>query len=85
MPTVTMSDHVKKMEFITSQKNGKLLLYNGFRYRRDKRHLNSTSWRCTYVGCKGRITTTDDVQAKATTEHNHAPNIGQINSDVIKK
>jgi len=72
------------MEFITSQKNGKILIYNGFRYRRDKRHLKSTSWRCTYKGCKGRVITTSDVKARESTEHNHAPNIGQINAALVK-
>ena len=31
-----------------------------------------------YVGCNERTTTTDDVQTKATTGPNHAPNIGKI-------
>jgi hypothetical protein len=61
------------MEYIKSQKNGKLLLCDGYRYRKDKARLNSTSWRYTKTGCKGRLLVTGENYKKATNEHNHGP------------
>lgn len=60
------------MEFLKSQKGGKILVYEGYRYRRDKLKLNSTTWRCTEVGCKGRLIVSNN-SAKPTTAHTHGP------------
>lgn len=60
-----------------SQKNARVLIHEGFRYRKDRQHAHSTTWRCTKAGCKGRLIEYNDLR-KPTTEHNHAPDPGLI-------
>lgn len=57
--------------FVSSRK-GKILLYNGYRYRKDRSHSSSTSWRCCKSDCRGRLLTTETAKT-IRTEHNHAP------------
>lgn len=61
------------MEFTKSQKGGKVLLYGGYRYRKDKIRGDHETWRCCKTSCSGRaITRSDD--CSVTRQHNHAPN-----------
>jgi hypothetical protein len=73
------------MEYIKSQKNGKLLLCDGYRYRKDKARLNSTSWRCTKTGCKGRLLVTGENYKKATNEHNHGPDPASNEAQIVRE
>jgi len=43
------------MDFIQSQKNKKLLKYNGYLFRFDKKYKNTMCWRCNEDLCKSRI------------------------------
>lgn len=49
------------------------MIHEGYRYRKDKVHLSSTSWRCTEKYCKGRLIVCGDSK-KPTTSHSHGPN-----------
>jgi hypothetical protein len=73
------------MEYIKSQKKTVLLLCNGYRYRKDKARLSSTSWRCIKTGCKGRLLVTGENYKKATNEHNQVVNEAQIVREKIRK
>jgi hypothetical protein len=73
------------MEYIKSQKNGKLLLCDGYRYRKDKARLNSTSWRYTKTGCKGRLLVTGENYKKATNEHNHGPDPASNEAQIVRE
>jgi hypothetical protein len=73
------------MEYIKSQKNGKLLLCDGYRYRKDKARLNSTSWRCAKTGCKGRLLVTGENYKKATKEHNHGPDPASNEVQIVRE
>lgn len=64
-------------EYIKSQKNGIILCYEGYKYRKDKQHALSVSWRCTTRGCKGRLLVKNDVK-QVTTDHSHGPDIAGI-------
>lgn len=72
------------MNTTTSQKNRTVLIFNGFRYRRDKAHQNSVSWRCCKSGCKGRLILYNDDSKKPTTAHNHAPNPAEVDASLAK-
>lgn len=63
------------MEFTTSQKGGKVLLFEGYRYRKDKSRTDYETWRCCNSSCRGRATTKGH-ECNVTIEHNHAPNEG---------
>lgn len=67
-----------------SQKGGEILFYDGYRYRVDRVNEYSTSWRCTYRGCRGRLVSSGSAK-NITTEHNHAPNPAQIEVDGAKE
>jgi hypothetical protein len=74
------------MQFITSQKGGRILLFEGYKYRKDKMYINSESWRCAKTGCKDRLV----IKPKnigtptVTSEHAHGPDIVSNEADVVK-
>lgn len=68
------------MQYITSQKNGKLLKFNSFIFQKERETGNKIIWRCleyTSKKCRGRLHTSGDVVLR-TTEHNHVPDVGKI-------
>lgn len=66
------------MENITSQKGKPIVLYEGYRYRKDRDNVDgSISWRCVQQHCTGRLKQLADgtVDVNVTPVHpNHAPN-----------
>lgn len=68
------------MQYITNQKNGKLLKFNSSVYRKERETENKIIWRCIEYRlnkCRGRLHSLNEVVMK-TTEHNHVPDIGKI-------
>ena len=67
------------MEFIKSHvKDGQMVLYKGYFFRKDKTDKATINRRCAVKSCKGRLTATinaenDDVPARVSGEHFHAP------------
>jgi len=59
------------MEFIQSQKNKKLLKYNGYLFRFDKKYKNTMYWRCNEDLCKSRINLRNEEIVKGPSDHNH--------------
>ncbi|CAI6369632.1 unnamed protein product [Macrosiphum euphorbiae] len=67
------------MEFIKSNKNKLLLVYNSYTYREEKMYKESKYWKCIDMKCKGRLTTTsDNIIKKEPSEHNHVPDICKL-------
>lgn len=73
------------MEFQKSQKGGKILFYEGYRYRKDKESVKSTTWRCTVAGCKGRALAKNDQTVTIQTDHNHALNPAAVQVGKVKE
>lgn len=71
------------MEYLQSQKNGNMLIHDGYRYRRDKKHMHSVTWRCTTPICKGRLITKDG-NATPTSSHNHGPDYGKNGAYAVR-
>ena len=73
------------MDIIKSQKGKQQLLYEGYRYRRDKVNQDgSSSWRCVKRECAGRLKKKTDGTLQTTTEHMHAPDTAKNESEKIK-
>ncbi|KAJ3666157.1 hypothetical protein Zmor_001611 [Zophobas morio] len=66
------------MEYCTSQKGGKILFFEAYRYRKDRESEYSISWRCTEKNCRGRLLVTKNEmnkEPKSTTQHIHVPQV----------
>ena len=64
------------MEYCTSQKGGKILFFEEYRYRKDRESEYSISWRCTEKNCRGRLLVTKNemnMEPKSTTQHIYGP------------
>jgi hypothetical protein len=64
------------MEIVPSaKKDGILVFYQGYLYRKDREFVTTISWRCTVKGCKGRLSTNRDLDQEPTVrgDHLHAP------------
>jgi hypothetical protein len=73
------------MDIIKSQKGKQQLLYEGYRYRRDKVNQDgSSSWRCVKRECAGRLKKKTDGTLQTSTEHMHAPDTAKNESEKIK-
>ena len=65
-----------------------MLIYDGYRYQRNRNLVSSTRWRC-WLQCGAWITTQrysvsregDFVKVYATEDHSHLPNEGKIRHD----
>ena len=72
------------MEFVESLvKEGQLVSFGGYLYRKDKTNKTTINWRCAVKACKGRLTTTinaknGDVPTRVGGEHVHAPDPARI-------
>jgi hypothetical protein len=75
-----------KMQFITSQKGGRIFLFEGYKNRKDKTYINFGSWRCAKTGCKSRlvIKPKNFCTPTVTSEHTHGPDIGSNEADVVE-
>lgn len=80
MQSVSMSSSI-----CTSQMDKSIIVFNGYRYRRDKIHQSSVSWRCCKRDCRGRlILYTNDGTKRPTTAHNHAPDPAEVDACIVK-
>ncbi|XP_060552384.1 uncharacterized protein LOC132713725 [Ruditapes philippinarum] len=65
------------MEFITSNKGSRKLLYEGYAYTKKNENKSSMRWECSQrigLNCKGALTTDLHVSSvKSETAHSHAP------------
>jgi FLYWCH zinc finger domain len=72
------------MDIIKSQKGKQQLLYEGYRYRRDKLNQDgSSSWRCIKRECAGRLKKKTDGTLQTSTEHMRAPDTAKNESEKI--
>lgn len=75
LPTFAAS--ICDMEYTVSQRNKPLLIFNGYRYRKDRVSLRGrVTWRCVRPLCLGRIMVDGDAH-KLKTSHNHGPDFGE--------
>lgn len=73
------------MDIIKSQKGKEQMLYEGYRYRRDKLNQDgSSSWRCVKRECAGRLKKHTDGTIRKSTEHTHAPDTARNETEKIK-
>lgn len=83
------------MEIIDSlKKDGKLISFDGYLYRKDRICTTTINWRCTVKGCKGRLITSSapnegDVP-DVTGQHCHIPNparaaVKQLHSRITER
>lgn len=69
------------LEYVLSQKNKKMLIYDGFLHIKEREHENKVYWKCSEckkINCKGRIHVVDDKVITFTEHNNHAPNAAKI-------
>lgn len=67
-------------ELITNQKNGKLLNFNSFIYRKEKEMKNKIIWKCVEYNskkCRGRLHSSGE-NVIHITNHNHVADIAKI-------
>ena len=63
------------MELVKSTKGKDMIIYNDYRFRKDKSAPNKIYWRCINKNCKSRLTTGLDYNqiSQNGIEHNHPP------------
>ena len=69
------------MEFVTTQRGARSLIYEGHKYLINRRGRNGRIfWRCAKSRqCKGAVTTKEDeIVSSRADEHNHPPNEAEI-------
>lgn len=71
-------------EIVKSQKGKKMLLFEGYRYRKDKTNIASETWRCAKGSCRGRAVTKDG-RNKITKDHNHGPCVNEKEALTVKQ
>ena len=73
------------MEFITNQKGGQSLLWNGSRFILNRKMANGTIyWRCCKRSYPARIITFEDQLQQQTDGHNHPANPTELRVEQIK-
>ena len=73
------------MEFVTNQKGGQSLLWNGSRFALNRKMANGTMyWRCSRRSYPTRITTQGDELLQQTNGHNHAVDPTESHMEQIK-
>lgn len=83
--SVTTEFEIRKMsEYVKSQKGNEMLIFEGYRYRKDKTNIASKTWRCAKSTCRGRALTKSETH-KVTKEHNHGPCVEEREALVIKQ
>ena len=70
------------MELPSLKKEGNLISFRGYLYRKGKKHTSTINWRCTVRACKGRLITNrepsdGDVPVERG-EHAHLPNPARV-------
>ena len=74
------------MEFITNQKRGQSLLWNGCRFTLNRKLDNGTCyWRCHKKSCAARMTTLGTDILQQTNGHTHAVNPATTQVEEIKR
>ena len=67
-------------EYIINQKNGKLLNFNSFLYKKERENENKIIWKCVEYNskkCRGRLHSSG-LSVVHTTEHNHVADIAKV-------
>jgi len=67
-------------EYIINQKNGKLLNFNSFLYKKERENENKIIWKCVKYNAKkyrGRLHSSGQ-SVVHTTEHNHVADIAEV-------
>src|SRR6218665_321072 len=60
------------MDRVTSQNNREHLLFNGYKFRKDKILIDgTTAWRCLKRSCTGRLKGSVTDSIVSSSEHNH--------------
>src|SRR6218665_3232587 len=60
------------MDRVTSQNNREHLLFNGYKFRKDKILIDgTTAWRCLKRSCTGRLKVSVTDSIVSSSEHNH--------------
>ena len=73
------------MNTLESQRGHEQGLYQGYRYRIDRRNADrSISWRCVVKSCAGRIMQLENTIINVISEHNHASNPAKIIIEKVK-
>ena len=73
------------MAFVTNQKGGQSLLWNGSIITLNRKMANGTMyWRCSRHSCPARITTQGDEPLQQTNGHNHAVDPTESRMEQIK-
>ena len=72
------------MDFMQTQKGGRALLTDGFRFLRKREGKEGKEfWRCTIKHCQARATTTSGGNLTTREEHTHAPNPSKNKAEKI--
>ena len=68
---VTMADAQLRLKFIPSHRGGRILCFQGFMFRCDKKKDTWQYWICKTKTCPARVSTVDDVITRIGEPHNH--------------
>ena len=74
----TMANVQLNLEFIPSNRGGRLLVFQGCLYKCKKKRGTWQSWECKTKDCSARLSTKDDVIANIGVDHNHVINPVEI-------
>jgi len=69
------------LQYVLSEKNQNMLVYNRFLHIQEKVHVEKTYWKCTKsknFKCKGCIHIVNQEVVKFTYHNNHVPNMAKI-------
>ena len=75
----TMTNIQLYLEFILSNRGARLLVYQGYLYKCNKKRGTWQAWECKTKACNARLSTKDDVIANiGAVGHNHASDSAEI-------
>ncbi|KAG7309905.1 hypothetical protein JYU34_004419 [Plutella xylostella] len=57
--------------FVIGNKNKQLLLLDGYKFYEERRYTNTVAWRCTFTGCRARLTLAGRHVLRAQLLHHH--------------
>jgi len=69
---IFMMAYVRRVEYVLSQRGGRQIMLEGYRYTLNNSRKTATHWKCATAGCPGKCTTVDDL-VRNVTDHTHAP------------
>lgn len=74
------------LEYVLSEKNKYMLIYQGFLHVKEREHENKIYWKCSEykkIHCKGRVHVVDDKVTKCIEHNNHVPNAAKIEAKKV--